>query len=482
MNSPISLNKSEKGSDRILSEEEGKRIIGSVLSHMGTRRPVKILVMTYWTSTNRWSRNKVSVSADTRDVAVIVLPNYVSFAIQSFMTNQIDERSLRGVAEAADHYGELSWRERPHDYGFTPRAYTAAPSTAWSDHTIDRVPEANAELIKTLVEESKAHNFLSAGFIESYGGSLSEYMRDTWGNESSRYIRLTQAQCSATVRTRDGGSSGWAGQSGFDRVSLDEKLLVKKALEKCVAGLNPVRIEPGRYTTILEPMATADLFKWIVLDLHREPPEMGANVETKLGFDNSIGRFRSKLGLKVLDPRLSIFHDPMHPMTATVPYPGVGRVDYVNKGILVGLANSESHAVNELNQDEYNHTRRSFRVDGGDSTIEEMIASTKRGLLVTRLWGLKLVADPLVLTGTTRDGLWLIENGVVSKAVRNFRITESPWFAFNNVEQIGESVPVFNPVSRRLTLASNPYNAIASIVTPAIKVNDFSFTSTVDAI
>jgi predicted Zn-dependent protease len=98
-----------------------------------------------------------------------------------------------------------------------------------------------------------------------------------------------------------------------------------------------------------------------------------------------------------------------------------------------------------------------------------MIATTKRGLIVTRFWGTSMV-DPfsILLTGVTRDGLWLIENGKISKAVKNLRFTESPLFAFNQVDQLGPPVPIFSP---RLPA-----------VVPAVKVRDFSFTALVDAI
>jgi predicted Zn-dependent protease len=102
-------------------------------------------------------------------------------------------------------------------------------------------------------------------------------------------------------------------------------------------------------------------------------------------------------------------------------------------------------------------------------SIEEMIATTKRGLWVTRFWDIR--GDEILTklcTGMTRDGLWLIENGQVSHPVQNFFFTESPMFAFNNVEQIGTPVPVFSPE--------------CPAVMPAVKVRDFNFTALVDAV
>jgi predicted Zn-dependent protease len=108
-------------------------------------------------------------------------------------------------------------------------------------------------------------------------------------------------------------------------------------------------------------------------------------------------------------------------------------------------------------------------MSGGTTTMDEMIATTKRGLLVTRFSNMDTVDFGSALySGYTRDGLWLIENGKISKPVKNFRFTESPFFVFNQVEQVGEPVRVFRPH--------------APAIVPPIKVRDFSFTSLADAV
>jgi predicted Zn-dependent protease len=120
----------------------------------------------------------------------------------------------------------------------------------------------------------------------------------------------------------------------------------------------------------------------------------------------------------------------------------------------------------------------SFRMSGGETTVEEMIGTTKRGLLVTRFSNTRLLdVDTLLMTGLTRDGLWLIENGKITKAAKNFRFTESPLFVLNSLEALGAPVPVFNPVS-------NPYEdaGLVPAIVPPLKVRDFSFTSLVDAV
>ncbi len=108
-------------------------------------------------------------------------------------------------------------------------------------------------------------------------------------------------------------------------------------------------------------------------------------------------------------------------------------------------------------------------MSGGAATVEQMIETTKRGLLVTRFFNVQIEdRASLQCTGYTRDGLWLIENGKVTKSVYNFRFTESPAFVLNNIEQLGVPQRIFSPN--------------APIVVPAMKVRDFSFTSLSDAV
>jgi predicted Zn-dependent protease len=110
-------------------------------------------------------------------------------------------------------------------------------------------------------------------------------------------------------------------------------------------------------------------------------------------------------------------------------------------------------------------------MSGGTTSLDDMIKSTTRGILVTRLWYLREV-DPrtILYTGLTRDGTFLIENGKISKAVKNFRFNDSPLFMLNNLEAIGPAV----------RLAGT--EAGGAVVVPPIKVKDFNFTSLSDAV
>ncbi len=476
------MNKSQNLSDKLLSESDGQRIVKSILKHMPPDAFVDISVMSFWTSGSRWARNKATMTSDHRDIIVRVERNRGLGRPGLAHTNQIDEESLKGIAEITDYYARINQPLGEPSTGYSPRQYALNTGPVWSEKTYNRNPKENSELISSLTRESIKRDFISAGYLESYAGSLTVFGRDKWGFESTRFGKLTQAQCSVTVRAKNGSASGWAGESSYEIDHLNELDIASKALEKCIASLDPVRIEPGRYTAILEPSASASMFKLLVSSLGRIAAEQGRGPYA-LGYDQSLNRIRTKLGLKIVDDRISISHDPFDSRLGTLAYPAVEKIQYINKGILTTLANYYHHAPNELVEDNVSLMRKSFRVEGGGISMDEMISSTKRGLLVSRISSLESL-DPqsMLYTGLTRDGLWLIENGVISKPVRNFRITESPLFVFNNVDQVGETVPVFNPINDRETLLYQNQNAIASISVPPVKINDFSFTSTVDAI
>ncbi|MBX6333367.1 MAG: hypothetical protein IRY91_16085, partial [Gemmatimonadaceae bacterium] len=292
------------------------------------------------------------------------------------------------------------------------------------------------------------------------------------------YVQWTQAQCSMTVRDPSGAGSGWAGLSSYDWAKIDSSALAARALEKCLASRNPVALEPGRYTVILEPQAVADLMEIVVASMSREYAE-GGHGPWALQVDDALKVWRTKLGLKVIDERITISHDPTDPELGILPEPWMQPVTWFDKGVLTSLSYPRPYALQRLNENAALRGMTGYRMSGGTTSIEEMIAATKRGLLVTRFSDIRrLDEQSLLSTGLTRDGLWLIENGKITKAVKNFRFTESPLFVLNSIEQLGVPAPVFRPVK-------NPYDlraALTPAIVPALKARDFSFTSAIEAI
>jgi predicted Zn-dependent protease len=275
-----------------------------------------------------------------------------------------------------------------------------------------------------------------------------------------------------TVRTPDGTGSGWAGGSENDFSKLDPAALGRTAIEKAKKSVNPVAIEPGRYTVVLEPTAVSNIVSLIAGSFAARGADEGRSFMSKPGGGN-------KIGMKVVDERVTLTSDPFDPTSPGSPFTGEGLptqpITWIDKGVVKTLAYDRYWAQKTGNQPTGGGGfGGGLRMSGGDKSIEELIASTERGLLVTRLWYIRPV-DPrtILFTGLTRDGTFLIENGKITRAVKNLRWNESPIFVLNNLLEMGRPVRVS---------ASEDGSPGATVIMPPIKARDFNFTSLSDAV
>jgi predicted Zn-dependent protease len=243
-----------------------------------------------------------------------------------------------------------------------------------------------------------------------------------------------------------------------------------------------VAIEPGRYTVVLEPTAVGNLVQLIAGALDARAADEGRSFFSKQGGG-------TKIGMKVLDERITLVSDPADPEAPSPTFGGdgmpLGRRVWIEKGLLKTLSYDRYWAQKQGAQ--ANGGGGGGRGGGGggggggglkmlgdNHSLEELIASTERGILCTRFWYIRPVDQRTILyTGLTRDGTFLIENGKITKPVKNLRWNESPIFLLNNVEMLGRPERVNSNES------GSPGG---SIVMPAVKAHDFNFTSASDAI
>lgn len=473
----------------MMSREETERILSRLQEIRNHKGSYRFMVSSALGSDIRWARNRASMTSNRRTVQI-----YVGCEIggqrSSAVTNQIDDISLEGVVRAAER-GSLRRADRRAtdvplevpELGEIPKVLT------WSDRTINRTVEESAKVVEQAAALAEERDLLSAGYIESYGMTVGSRSLDIYDRTQQLYSAMTQAQCSATVRHPQGTASGWAGLARYDLDKVDEGAIAARAVEKCISSLNPVRIEPGRYTVILEPQAVAE-FVHPMFDsgdyyhAARDLAETGQGRNPYyLAFDSAVDRDISKMGLKIVDERITVSHDPSDPELGILAVPGTGPITWINKGVLTGMTYNTGYGVIELNDGSQMERRMSFRMEGGSTSMDEMIAGTERGLLVSRFSKLSVVdRHSLLMTGVTRDGLWLVEKGKISKSVRNFRISESPLFALNNVEQLGIPTAVYRPFRFPEAAPYFPNFALSQVIVPPLKLNDFSFTSSIDAI
>jgi predicted Zn-dependent protease len=414
-----------------------------------------------WTGNLRWARNQITTSGDVRNNDVL-LTRSVRGARMTVKVDMLDDADLETAVRRAEHLLRL-YREQPesdlHDDYFEP----ALSPHIFFDSTYNMEAAQRAEVMKSVTQPTIQAGMLAAGYIE-----VSAHGRTIQNSRGQpRYYPYTLAQYSVTVRDPNGIGSGWAGVDWNDWMRIDAEKLSAVALDKCLRSRNPVAVEPGRYTTILEPQAVCDLFSLVMSYLGREAAEMGYPPF------NGLRPGTTKIGTQVFDSRLTITADPMDPDLGFPPFSLRGAVyhpvHWVDKGMLTNLAYDRHYGVTQLGLNTGLPNSYAFRMSGGETSFEEMISTTKRGVLVTRFSNIQLVdRNSLLYTGYTRDGLWLIENGKLSKSIKNFKFTESPMFVFNSIEQYGVPQRVFHPS--------------APVIVPPIKVRDFSFTALADAV
>jgi predicted Zn-dependent protease len=360
----------------------------------------------------------------------------------------------------------------------------------WSDATFAQTQDTRLGIVNRVIDGVETAGMMCAGYLSAEARAHVVQLPEG----RLLYARQTIAQLSLTVRDPEGTGSGWAGLSSYDWGKIDADKLAAIALDKCLKSRNPVRIEPGRYTLIMEPQATFGLVEQFWRNVGRMPywsllqeTLMGGPFHAEKKTTVTISQYAdplvlksNKIGERIMDPRINIRFDPWDPDLGCVPFDGeypIQPVQEVTNGVLTAL----DYGPGEVGLDAIVYGSRpdprgkwspgAFRIDSSapPTSMDEMIATTARGLLATRFWGVTLLNGASVLcTGTTRDGLWLIERGKITHAVRNLRFTESPLFVLNQVEQIGAAVPIFSP--------ENP------AVVPPMKVRDFSFTALEDAV
>jgi len=445
--------------DAILSREDAQALITRVVK-MSTADGIDVQVGGGFQANVRFADNQMSTAGGVTDFNVVV-QSWFGPRHAIVTTNEITDEALKTAVEKSEKLARLA----PADPEAMPMlgAQRYQSVEAYFTSVADMTAEERAKVALTALQPAR-----EAGDITAAGFLITNVSATALGNSKGMfaYHRSTNANYTVTVRTKDGTGSGWAGAEHNDARLIDFAAVSRRAIEKARMSRSPVAIEPGRYTVILEPQAVGDLCQLIGFYADARATDEGRSPFVKQGGG-------TKLGEQIVDPRVSIYADPADPMVRAQPFDGeglpLGRQVFLEKGVLKNLYYSRFWAQKKGVPPTGAPT--SFLMSGGDQSLEEMIRSTPRGVLVTRLWYLREV-DPrtILYTGLTRDGTFLIEDGKISRPIKNFRFNDSPLFMLNNLEAMG-------PPER---LAGT--EAGGAVIVPPIKVRDFNFTSLSDAI
>jgi len=446
---------------RFFSEEESRRICERVLELSGADQ-ARVNLSSAADGNTRFAQNQMSTSGDILN-ATLAVSSAFGRRVASATTNRFDDDSLRRVVETSEALARLAPEDPEYLGELGPQDYPE--SRSYYDSTADLAPEARAEAIAAVTEPAAREGLISTGFLVHRAGASAV------GTSAGLFSYTTDSRVNftTTVRTRDATGSGWAGTSVNDWNELDTGALGRVAMDKAVRSREPRAVEPGRWTVILEPTAVGNMVGLMVNAMGARGADEGRSFFSQPGGGNRIGQ-------TFLDERVTIHSDPSDPRVHSTPFNSEGlpnrRETWIRNGRLENLVYDRFWA--ERIGKEPSGFAAGWRMEGGSDTVDGMIRSTERGLLLTRFWYIRAV-DPrtILFTGLSRDGTFLIENGRISHPVRNLRWNESPIFMLNNIEMIGEPVRISSGESAGLTPA---------VVVPPLKVRDFTFTSLSDAI
>jgi len=407
----------------------------------------------------RYARNSVTTAGATEDLQMVVQSNFGKRS-GTVTINEFDDATIERAVRRSEELAHLA----PEDEEFMPpmgqQQYVT--SQAYFDNIANITPEYRTQVAANSINPSKAKECTAAGFLQD--GAQWQAMMNSAGLFA--YHRSTQANFSVTVRANDGTGSGYATREANDLTKFDVDSASRIALEKAAASRNPLAIEPGKYTVILEPEAGINLLANLIFNFDGRQADEGRSFMAKAGGG-------TKVGEKLVDERVHIWSDPAHPDIPTSPWQGDGRpyerTDWIAGGVARNLYFSRYWA--QKKGVKATPFPPNLIMDGSTATTEELIRDTSRGVLVTRTWYIRSVDPQTVLvTGLTRDGTFFIENGQIKHAIKNFRFNESPVIMLNNLDALGRQQRV-----------SGSDAGITSLM-PVMRIRDFTFTSLSDAV
>ena len=450
--------------DRVLSRDACRALATRVFAMAEGGGSTRLGIEGRWTSNMRWAKNRFTTAGETWQTDLDIVRT-IRGAQGHAGINALDDAALRECVRRAEAL-RVWTPESPDNYPDPlPTVHPFLQPSLWYDRTVAPDPAVRVEAAERLMASAISAECESAGYVEVAGRGRGLVTTEGF----FRYYPFTTVQASLTVRDPAHRGSGWAGVDWNDWSRLDVSALAQTALDKCQQSRNPVAVEPGRYTTLLEPQAVHDLLSPLVgMALYRSSAEQGEGP-----FADPARPGWSRIGQRVMDRRVTLSADPMDPECGFVPFDENGEpyqaVSWVESGVLRALSYGREYGLRMLGSDRALPNPRAYRMRGGDTTIEQMIAGTTRGILVTRFGDVSVMDWSSMLSlGTTRDGVWLIERGKISKPLMNLRFVESSMFVLNNIEALGTPRRVFSP------------NATA--VVPPLLVRDFSFTGLSDAV
>jgi predicted Zn-dependent protease len=430
-----------------MKESTAREIVERALSYADAEH-VEIGLNVGAQAVTRLADNLITQNVSKDDIAVQAR---VAFGKShgSAVTSDLSEDALRALLERAQSIARLS----PADEEYMPplgaeEAKKYLPVDSYHQATADYQPLEKAKALSAAASKVAARKLRLSGAYRN--GDDYFAMGNSRGLRA--FHRSTIAEAHMSVLGENG--SGWAESMANDNAQIDINRVVMTAMDIAERSAEPQELAAGKYDLIIPPAAVSEMLGFMLGGLDAKATDQGRTF------------LRGKLGKKVCGENITIRSNPADPRCPSSPFQGGGQasqaIDWIRDGVLANLAYSRFWAGKQGRQS--TGWPSNIIMEGSDTGIDEMVAKTERGIVATRFWYIRFV-DPMVpsITGMTRDGLFLVENGKVTRPIKNMRFNESLLDLLSRVETVGK-------VERT--------GEWLPMLVPALKVNDFNFTST----
>jgi predicted Zn-dependent protease len=452
----------------MITSQHAVNIVLEEAAKSGHADETMVLVTDRVEASLRWAGNSMTTNGVSvnREVAVIsVLWQGDGAQIGTVVSAEADPRALPGLVAAS----QAAARAASDAGDAAPLLADTGVPQDWHAPVPGTGPEVFADIARSLSRAFKgpdrlygfAHHSVSTTFLASSTGLRRRY---------------TQPTGSLELNAKRGDASSWAGVGTPDFVNVPTDQLLDQLSTRLGWAQRRVELPAGRYETIMPPSTVADMMVYLAWEMAGRGAEEGRTALSAPGGGTRVGE-------RLTDLPLTMYSDPMAPGLACTPFVAasnssetvsvfdngmeIGQVDWIREGVINSLAYPRATAAKF--DAKVAVAADNLVMTGGSADLADMIAATERGLLLTTLWYIRTV-DPttLLLTGLTRDGVYLIEDGEVTAAVNNFRFNESPLDLLRRATEAGASVK---------TLPREWLDWFTRAAMPSLRIPDFHMSS-----
>lgn len=434
--------------------------IGERVLKISKADETEVLVFAWEQALSRFGENEITQNVAMDEIGVTVRIHHKN-RVAKVTTNKTDDESLKKLMDNAMEIASFQ-KEDPNLLPMPEKQNYSALSDSYFGNTAKFSAMDKANAIGKITKMCESKGLEAAGIFSNNVNAMSIMnSKGVYG-----FHRGTSARLSITAIK--GNNAGWAEKMVKDVSKIKVEDIAEIAIRKALDGQNPIDIEPGKYTVILEPAAVTDFMSFMAY--------LGLGA---LPFIEKRSYFSDKAGQKVFSDNVTIYDDAYDKRSQGLPFDFEGMprksVTLIENGVFKTVVydrktakmtgtKTTGHSLPQPNS--YGPMPMNLILKPGDKSIKEMIGSTEKGLLITHFHYTNVVNPmEMIITGMTRDGVFMVENGKVTKAVKNMRFTESIPNMFNNVEMIGKD-----------TILHEAFFGGGFIV-PGLKINNFTFTS-----